>query len=298
MATPVPLATLSTAPEAMPSEIQDFLDRNNWGTHHLEWHTTRQWDRLGRDGQRWAQQQGWSRAPRQEGQLNNGLEFLVMHHVMFETLKKLFPARAEYFQDWKPVPRAPNDALWPVLDRARWSEIPEPMTHALDVLVNRVNTPQQAGLLYFTSQDQLGLYIQTTVRGPGAGAPQRTAGLHNYLHGRFSRDGSDIDMGDPAVNMKNTYFWKLHGFVEEAWLTYRELQGLPAVDADNDPLLQQYLRESAAHLPFSETPTAEHMHATPAAPAAAAALVDLRKLAKRNFNQDVAAATAKKGDGL
>jgi hypothetical protein len=52
------------------------------------------------------------------------------------------------------------------------------------------------------------------------------AGIHNALHGMFSAgtagapdDDERIDVGDPAVNLKNRLFWGIHGWVEAK---YRE----------------------------------------------------------------------------
>ena len=37
----------ATEPLAMPKPVLTFLRTQDWGSHHLEWHTVRQWDRLG-----------------------------------------------------------------------------------------------------------------------------------------------------------------------------------------------------------------------------------------------------------
>jgi hypothetical protein len=84
----------------LPAEIHDWMRQRNWGMHHLEWHTVRQWDRLPLPARLWAEQQGWQRAERQEGETGNGLEFLVMHRAMLELLRGQFPQHA-LFAGWR-----------------------------------------------------------------------------------------------------------------------------------------------------------------------------------------------------
>ncbi len=295
---PAALGLTSTAKEAMPREVQAYLDMQQWGQHHLEWHTTRQWDRLGLQGQKWARQQGWARATVQEGEKNNGLEFLAMHHVMFNTLRKQFPNQADKFKGWEPIPRDPRDPAWPVLDRSLQTPMAATAIKALDLLANLAPEAKPGvGLAGFATDDELGLFLETTARPRGVVVPAN-AGTHNYLHGRFSRQGSDVDMGDPALNLKNQYFWKLHGFIENTWLSYRKVKGRTEVDsAQAEPLLKQYLAAGDAHMnrPASRgLETAPH-HADALGVGAApgqSPLDQLRKLARRDFIADVAQADA------
>src|SRR6516164_5139989 len=78
----------------MPDEIREWMQQRNWGVHHLEWHTSRQWDRLPLAARQWAAQQGWRRAALLEGEAGNGVEFLVMHRAMIELLREQFPQHA------------------------------------------------------------------------------------------------------------------------------------------------------------------------------------------------------------
>lgn len=97
------------ADPVLPTPIRNWMRARNWGIHHLEWHTVRQWDRLAPGEQRAAERQGWRRYPIQEGQDGNGLEFLVMHRAMIELLRETFPADAGLFVGWTVPPTDPAD---------------------------------------------------------------------------------------------------------------------------------------------------------------------------------------------
>src|SRR5215218_4298170 len=98
----------------MPGEITTWMGARNWGTHHLEWHTVRSWDRLSPQALGEAQAAGWTRYPIQEGEEGNGFEFLMMHRAMLQMLLEGFPQHAAYFRGWErpPVdPTAPHDPV-------------------------------------------------------------------------------------------------------------------------------------------------------------------------------------------
>jgi hypothetical protein len=63
----VRIGVTSMANQPLPGSIRDWIQQHNWGWHHLEWHTSRQWDTLTAAQQQWALQQGWQRAARQAG---------------------------------------------------------------------------------------------------------------------------------------------------------------------------------------------------------------------------------------
>jgi hypothetical protein len=216
-------AELKTDPLAMPSEIRSFLATNNWGNHHLEWHTVRQWDLLGASDQAWAKKQGWARADLQEGQKGNGLEFLAMHRVMIRILTQHYPSDASLFKGWSAPPTDPKDKNDPCSQGAfDPAKLP-----ALDKLANHLDD--------FDSDDDIGLYIETSLRptesDPSARSADKSAGLHNYIHNRFSDSKSKIDIGDPSVNLQNKRFWRLHGWIESRWTEFREAKGL----SEDDP---------------------------------------------------------------
>jgi hypothetical protein len=67
---------IAADPLAMPKPLVAYLRTQSWGTHHLEWHTVRRWDRISPSDQAYAKRQGWARADVMEGAKGNGLEFL------------------------------------------------------------------------------------------------------------------------------------------------------------------------------------------------------------------------------
>ncbi len=216
-------------PLSMPRPVLTFLKNNDWGNHHLEWHTVRNWDRLRPSDQEWAKRQGWARAELQEGQKGNGLEFLAMHRVMFRTLKENFPQNADLFVGWETPPTDPKDARDPV-PSANPQEFDANKLAAIDKLQNH--------LADFKSDDELGLYIETSMRptadDPTARSSDKSAGIHNYLHNRWNGDSKSVDIGDPSVNLKNRRFWRLHGWLENRWTEFRRIKGL----SENDPAYQ------------------------------------------------------------
>ncbi|HEY8079764.1 MAG TPA: hypothetical protein VIF62_36790, partial [Labilithrix sp.] len=103
------MEVIAADPLAMPKPVLTFLRDNGWGNHHLEWHTVRNWDRLGPSDQSWAKKQGWARADVQEGATSNGLEFLAMHRVMIRTLIAKNPSSADLFNGWTSPPTSCSD---------------------------------------------------------------------------------------------------------------------------------------------------------------------------------------------
>jgi hypothetical protein len=216
---------LSKDPLAMPAEIITFEKTNHWGDHHLMWHTVRQWDLLQPSDQAWAKKQGWARADIQEGCKGNGLEFLAMHRVMIRMLTEKFPKDASLFAGWSAPPTDPNDKADPLPNGGEDAFDPtkEP---ALDKLANHLDS--------FKSDDDIGLYIETSLRptadDPSARATDKSAGIHNYIHNRFSDSKSKIDIGDPSVNLQNKRFWRLHGWIESRWTEFRTMNNLTETD--------------------------------------------------------------------
>lgn len=219
-------------PLALPKPMLTFLRTQDWGSHHLEWHTVRQWDRLGPSDQAWAKRQGWARADLMEGSKGNGLEFLAMHRVMIRILTEKFPKNAELFTGWEKLPTDNADKSDPSTDSAPFDAR---KLEAIDKLQNH--------LADFKTDDELGLYLETTLRptsrDPEARSSDRSAGIHNYLHYRFQDPNSKIDIGDPSVNLQNKRFWRLHGWIESRWTEFRKLKGL----SDADPKYQAAIKK-------------------------------------------------------
>ncbi len=224
----------------MPAEILDWMEQRDWGRHHLEWHVVRQWDLLTPAQQSWAAAQGWQRAARQEGTAGNGLEFLRMHRAMIELLRDNFPAHAALLAGWTTPPTDPADPQDPKPANGRPDAFSADMQQAIDRLQTNIGT--------LASEDELGLYIETRLRpvagNPGEVSADPSAGIHNYLHGRFSDSSSPIDMGDPEVNLANARFWRLHGWIDARWTAYRQSQGL----SDQDPAFRAAIDAEKQHM--------------------------------------------------
>ncbi len=225
----------STNPLAMPSAIVSFEQAGHWGTHHLEWHTERQWDLMDASDLAWAKKQGWKRADIQEGAPGNGFEFLVMHRAMLTILRAKFPTDVALFAGWTAPPTNPTDKDNTLPDGDKTAFDAE-MLKSLDTIANHIDT--------FTSDDDFGLYVETNLR-PVAGNPQATSsdpttGLHNYIHNRFSDSSSSIDMGDPSKNLGNKIFWRLHGWIDARWSAVRAQNNL----SDSDPAFQAALKNA------------------------------------------------------
>jgi hypothetical protein len=219
-------------PLAMPQDLIDFENARDWGTHHLEWHTERQWDLMDKSDLAWAKQQGWKRADIQEGAKGNGFDFLVMHRAMIGILTQQFPKDAGLFAGWTSPPTDPSDPNNPGASGAFDSS----MLQAIDTLTNHLDK--------FASEDDFGLYLETNLRpvkgNPQASSSDPTTGIHNYLHNRFSNSNSPIDLGDPSKNLANQLFWRLHGWIDARWTAYRQLKNL----SDSDPAYQAALQNA------------------------------------------------------
>jgi predicted secreted protein len=218
---------------AMPQPIVSFERVRDWGLFHLGWHTMRRWDSLSKASLKFAQSKGWTRAQRQEGDTGNGLDFLAMHHMMLQTLRERFPANASLFEGWSSPPTDPKDAAQPVPGGAAFDPR---FLAALDRLENDLDG--------FASMDELGLFIQTSLRAAGATAPAGS-GVHNYLHNRWSDSKSPINLGDPSVNLENQLFWRLHGWIDKRFDAYRAKKGI----GDSDPTFAAAMKAAMDEMP-------------------------------------------------
>jgi hypothetical protein len=207
---------------AMPKAIIQYESAGQWGTMHLRWHTERQWNLLDPSDRAWAQKQGWSATPIQEGQAGNGLEFLAMHRMMIQMLVAKFPSDKSLFTGWTAIPTKPGDKTAPTTSEA----FDPDMQKAIDTLDNHIDQ--------FASDDAFGLYIETTLRptskNPDGRTTDATAGIHNYIHNRFANSSSSIDLGDPTKNLGNKVFWRLHGWIDARWTAFRAAKGLKDTD--------------------------------------------------------------------
>lgn len=215
------------------------MTSHGWGPMHLQWHTERRWDQLPPAAVEYAKRQGWARAARQEGDAGNGVEFLAMHRAMIELLAEADPSGRSALAGWTAPPTDPSDASDPLPNGAMTTFDPE-MLKALDRIAHHLDS--------FASEDDLGLYIETSFRPaqdqPKMRAADRSAGVHNYLHQRFQDPTSPIDLGNPSTNLMNPRFWRLHGWIDRVWATYRTQKGL----RDTDATYQTLMRDAKAHM--------------------------------------------------
>jgi hypothetical protein len=151
-----------------------------------------------------------------------------MHRVMIEMLVKQFPAHARCLPAGPrhPLTDDPNDLVSPNAVFGTGGPFSD-----MALAVQRIEgTPHS-----FDGDDEIGMFIETSWRPfpnvPRRRAPDKTSGIHNYLHGRFTGASQDLDMGNPEVNIHNQRFWRLHGWIDRAWSVYRTATGR----SDGDP---------------------------------------------------------------
>lgn len=230
----------------MPDEIVGYMDTQSWGIHHTAWHGARLWDFLGPVGRDYVTQHAGGQSARQEGTPGNGLDFLAMHRVMIEDLRRQFPAHAAYFTGWTQVPIDPADLNDPKPQNDYALAFDPNKLEAIQILDHDIGG--------FKDDDELGLFIQTRLR-PSPTEPRRTSGdlrcgLHNYLHSRFASQGSGIDMERFDENFKNQRFWRLHGWIDRRWQAFRDSRNL----GPGDPVYLAAMKEQRSHM-------TSHVHA-------------------------------------
>lgn len=212
----------------MPEEIRAWMNARQWGAHHIEWHAVRKWDLQVPAAQAQMTQLGWQRAEHQEGSPGNGLDFLTMHRAMLQLIVQSFPAHADLLTGWATPPTDPDDSVDPMPENGLTRSFSADMQAAITSLHDHLDS--------FDSEDDLGRYIETSLRpsaaDPAARSDDPSTGIHNYLHSRFSDESSPVNMGDPEVNLGNQRFWKLHGWIDARWSAYRQLKGLSDTDAE------------------------------------------------------------------
>ncbi|MDX3928916.1 MAG: hypothetical protein QHC90_24315 [Shinella sp.] len=253
------------ADERMPEDMISWMMELGWGAHHDQWHFERRWDWFHALADRGepsfpeavaeAEAKGWARSPLQEGESGNGEDFLFMHRAMLQLLADNFPQSINYLRGWNTPPQDNADPDDPVVP----DPLPNPAKEAFHPKMSEAITRIEARASEFASDDELGLFIQTAMR-PVPGDPFRrttdqAAGLHNYLHNRWSDGTSDINLGDPIVNIFNYRFWKLHGWIDHQWWRFRRGKGLSDRDGAYQAKLSYYvsmMSEGVHHHHFSE----------------------------------------------
>lgn len=98
--------------------------------------------------------------------------------------------------------------------------------------ISRLSRDQE--LVKFVGDDELGRYLETspnpTPKEPNRRSYDLTAGIHNYLHNRWTLESFPIDLGKPRVNIDNERFWRLHDWIDKRWEQYRSLTGKTEAD--------------------------------------------------------------------
>lgn len=219
-------------PHIVPKPVFDFLSENQWGDHHLVFHMSRRYF-VGGDGVRsWLESQHEKYAELQEGDADNGVEFLAMHQAMIERLR-------EKFGSVKTSGDTGFKTFGKVLDG--WNTDAK-LLAAIDKYGNGYGKAQlQAALpavndfASFETEDEFGLFLQTTLRISYEVDPNDSfkrfytrdtragAGIHNSLHGMFADQSSPVDVGDPQTNLGNQLFWGIHGWIEAKWLAFQKV---------------------------------------------------------------------------
>jgi hypothetical protein len=234
----------------VPELVEKWMDENQFAQAHDGWHLVRKWDQSCRKSNAPAQgctaaqrllAQGLKRAPIQQGAPGDGLAFMMAHRHMIQVLKATFPKHTSLFDGFKKVPRSKADPENPMTWRnVSWSA---DNLKGFDILEN---IEQNLGM--FSSEDELGNYIQNTYRWtaqqPISSLNLAGDGLHGALHAQWSVNGSPANLINQAVDVKNHVFWKLHGWIDDVWQRYRVAKGLK----ENDPEYQKLLLEQCLEM--------------------------------------------------
>ncbi|HKU44319.1 MAG TPA: hypothetical protein VJR89_39440 [Polyangiales bacterium] len=235
---PVLLAVGSAQDVLMPQPIIDWMEEQGWIPAHDSWHSQRRWDArcdlsfASAEGCTFAERlaaEGLWRARYQQGAPGSGLAFLAMHRHMLGMFRAAFPSHPELFAGFGHVPRTQDDSENPTPWRAlRWSE---DNLIGFDVLEHI-----EDHLDRFPTDDDLGLYIESTVRwspeDPAARVEDPGAAVHGALHRQWTVNRSPASLGGTDTALRNYTFWKLHGFIDDVWTRYRSAKGASDTEPD------------------------------------------------------------------
>jgi hypothetical protein len=240
----------------LPEEIINWMTSLNWGEHHDEYHIVKRWDIWyhlaaqndleGKEVVAYIEANNWKRAKYQEGEPGDGLEFLAMHRAMLMMVKEEFPEHSSLFNGWKSPPTDPLDKEDPVVDGIEFD-----IKKSEGIQLIETNPD------FFLSQDHFGIFIETTIQPTKENPNNRTSdtryGVHNYLHNRWTDVNSPVNLGDPKVNIFNARFWKLHGWIDNAWTNYRREAGLNDEDPAYKSQIDYYIHMMQGHHHISKS---------------------------------------------
>jgi hypothetical protein len=239
----------------MPVGMIEYMQSLNWGSHHAEWHYVRRFDfwpfvaenhpnpqtrEAAGSMVREATELKWKRAQFQEGESGSGFDFLIMHRAMFHILLARFPEALHLLRGWHSPPQDASDPDDLV-----------PQGDAFDANYSDGIAIIETAASHFETDDEFGRFLETnlkpTTQNPTERDPDPRRGVHNYLHNRWSDDNSEVNLGDPRVNIFNRRFWKLHGWIDCQWWRYREAKGLPDDDPNYRSALEHHIHMMAGH---------------------------------------------------
>jgi hypothetical protein len=252
----------STIKNIVPKNVHNYLEKYQWGDYHIVFHMSRKWFLLGDQGRNWLKNVGESRPDLQEGDPGNGVEFLTMHRAMIEHLRTRWGT--------EPVTNDPEGrtTFSQVLDG--WTTDAQ-MIAALekqggDVAKFKAGLAKINNFASFTSEDEFGNFLQTTLRLSGEVDPNDTslrfysrdmtvgAGVHNWLHGQFMDSSSPIDVGNPQTNLSNIMFWRIHGWIEAKWKQFEAVhRRTPLEMMTYTQQMERFHLHMQLHSDFSET---------------------------------------------
>jgi hypothetical protein len=259
----------------VPEDVHNYLEKYQWGDYHLIFHMSRRWFIAGDQTRRWLDGLHEQYADLQEGDPGGGVEFLAMHRAMIQHLDAKFGdvVLPDSIRDG-----AKFETMGEVL---RGWDTDEKMIAQIervggDVEAFRVAAAKVRDYASFTSEDDFGTYLQTTLLLSRMVDEQDTerrfyeqdtrpgAGIHNRLHGVFS-DGSKVDVGDPRTNLSNQMFWGIHGWVEARWQEFeRNYVRTPDEQATYDYQIERFGLHMQLHSDFHEEHVQQLPKATPA----------------------------------
>ena len=164
-----------------------------------------------------AQEPGWN-PPRLRGQAGHGIDFIHMHRVMIANVDAILANEGDpnwpNVVGWSEPPLLQEDPDWPMPQRDQPGFGPGPR---MSLHANAVAARDPDNISFFADFDSYAAYVEDHI--------------HDGLHGMFSEpepaNTQDISvngnwLGSPFSSHVNSYFWKLHGWVDDcvgAWET-------------------------------------------------------------------------------
>lgn len=163
----------------------------------------------------------------------DGYEFLVMHRHMINVLTSLWPSMDDQFKGWD---RFPTQNDYPDILRPYFNQWNSQVLRAAEAADGIANMSRDEVLQRWPDEGTFGQWIQCGTTTGGVSLD----GLHGALHfNGFPQSNQDHGVSNPRRNLDAYLFWKLHGWIDNAWESYRQAVGV----APNDSKLQAELVE-------------------------------------------------------